>query len=446
MTRSPHRPTNVVAVDPTSLSFGQLDTIDQARLFVHHQELPCPDPTYPTHNLSDTPHPTTVDGTHTHQVPQWLLEANRLLHSNQAVALPTETVYGLAANALCPEAVENIYRLKNRPADNPLIIHVASLAMLRVLLPDRRIPTVYKDLIARHWPGPLTLLMPRSALIPDVVTCGQATVAVRFPAHPVARAVIAYTGFPLAAPSANSSGKPSPTLAEHVWDDLRDRVPLILDAGQCEWGIESTVVDGLRVPPAILRPGGVTLEQIREVAGFRDCQVYRKSFIDPQLELTPTTPGMKYRHYSPDAQVVLLERRPLSDDMRPLTNKQGTSDYESSHKEFLQAAQNEMERLAITAPSPGLTFGLLSVHPDRSLITNLTVPTHCQLHVRSMADWSSKDPTNSNQPCSRHLFKSFREFDQLGVHYVLVEGTSEAHEGLALMNRLHKAATHTVYY
>ncbi|KAJ1969899.1 hypothetical protein IWQ62_000332 [Dispira parvispora] len=445
MTHSPHQPTNVIGVDPTSLSFGQPDAIDQAQLFIHHQALPCPDPTYPVRDLSDTPHPATVTGNNAHQVPKWLQEASRLLHSNQAVALPTETVYGLAANALCPEAVEKIYRLKNRPADNPLIIHVASLAMLRALLPDRRIPTVYKDLIARYWPGPLTLLMPRSALIPDVVTCGQATVAVRFPAHPVARAVIAYTGLPLAAPSANSSGKPSPTLAQHVWDDLRERVPLILDAGQCEWGIESTVVDGLRVSPAILRPGGVTLEQIQKVVGFRDCQVYRKNFTDSRLEQTPTTPGMKYRHYSPNAQVVLLERRTLSDDVHPLTNEQEEADYESSHKEFLQAAQNEMERLALTATPQGLTFGLLSVHPDRSLITTPIVPAHCQLHVRSMTDWS-KDPTHSDQPCSRHLFKSFREFDQLGVHYILVEGTSEAHEGLALMNRLRKAATRTVYY
>jgi L-threonylcarbamoyladenylate synthase len=212
--------------------------------------------------------------------------------------MPTETVYGLAGNALSGTAVASIFAAKGRPADNPLIVHVSDLDMLAALYPETQdappnpsstngissssgtrsrsladiIPQQYHRLIAAFWPGPLTILLPASPLLPQAVTAGQPTVAVRMPAHPVARALIAAAGVPLAAPSANTSGRPSPTSAQHVLDDLAGRVPAVVDGGGCGFGVESTVLDGLRVPPVVLRPGGVTAEQLEaalEMAGLQ---------------------------------------------------------------------------------------------------------------------------------------------------------------------------------
>jgi L-threonylcarbamoyladenylate synthase len=203
-----------------------------------------------------------------------LRQAAALLKQHEVVAIPTETVYGLAADALSEVAVRKIYAAKQRPSDNPLIIHISSLDMLRSLYPDgSAIPDVYAPVLAAHWPGPLTVLLPRSPLVPECVTCGQPTMAVRMPSHPVARTLISLCGVPLAAPSANSSGRPSPTLAAHVLEDLRGRLPLVIDGGACSFGLESTVLDALRRPPAILRPGGVTYEQLLGCPGLEGLQV-----------------------------------------------------------------------------------------------------------------------------------------------------------------------------
>ena len=204
-----------------------------------------------------------------------IARAASILAEGGVVAIPTETVYGLAANALSAEAVGRVYAAKNRPADNPLIIHVSSLAMLAGLYPPGwELPPIYEPVLRDLWPGPLTVLLPRSPLVPDAVTCGLPTMAVRMPAHPVALALIAACGFPLAAPSANSSGRPSPTLAKHVAADLGGGViPLILDGGACSCGVESTVLDALRSPPAILRPGGVTREALVGYRGLEALQV-----------------------------------------------------------------------------------------------------------------------------------------------------------------------------
>ncbi|PNH10570.1 tRNA threonylcarbamoyladenosine biosynthesis protein sua5 [Tetrabaena socialis] len=237
-----------------------------------------------------------------------IARAAAALAAGDVVAIPTETVYGLAANALSASAVGKVYAAKGRPADNPLIIHISSLAMLASLYPAGwSLPPVYEAVVKDLWPGPLTILLPRSALVSDAVTCGLPTMAVRMPAHPVALALIAACGFPLAAPSANSSGRPSPTLARHVLADLGGRIPLILDGGPCTCGVESTVLDALRSPPAILRPGGVTSEQLLPYPGLEGLQVYRRDFVDEALEAAPSTPGMKYRHYSPVAPVWLLD-------------------------------------------------------------------------------------------------------------------------------------------
>ncbi|KAL8281427.1 hypothetical protein RQP46_006111 [Phenoliferia psychrophenolica] len=270
-----------------------------------------------------------------------LRTAASLLQSSQLVALPTETVYGLGANALSPSATAQIYAAKGRPSDNPLIVHIGSLAMLHQLLPGgaKSIPKVYEPLLKRFWPGPLSLLFPVSspslpppqlALAP-AVTAGLSSVAIRMPSHPLALALIQLANIPIAAPSANLSSRPSPTTAQHVMFDLGTGRGLgaILDGGDCDVGLESTVVD--YVPPnletdpegfgevRVLRVGGVSAEEIQdclEQAGFktpsdRKTQVWRKDFESPELESRPTTPGMKYKHYAPtNARVVLV--RPVA--------------------------------------------------------------------------------------------------------------------------------------
>ena len=192
-----------------------------------------------------------------------LAEAVRLLKTDQAIAIPTETVYGLAANAIRPTAVRKIFQVKSRPLDNPLIVHISSLSMLYPLIEKPQDFSLFETLISTFWPGPLTLLFPKSSLIPDEVTAGLPTVAIRFPEHPIAQLIIEKCGFPLAAPSANISGRPSPTEASHVFEDLKERIPLIVDGGSCSKGVESTVVNLLSDPPIILRPGSITPEMLQ---------------------------------------------------------------------------------------------------------------------------------------------------------------------------------------
>lgn len=224
--------------------------------------------------------------------------AAALLRAGQVVALPTETVYGLAANALEPAAVQRIFTAKGRPAHNPLIAHVASRAMARRCVADW--PPLAEALARAFWPGPLTLVLPRSEVIPRIVTAGGPTVAIRWPAHPIIRAVIEECGFPLAAPSANPSNRISPTTAEHVFAGLAGRIPLIVDGGPCAVGIESTVVDVTSPRPRILRPGGITSAQIRKVWAAGEPEE------GPAPETAvPRSPGQLPRHYAPRATVVV---------------------------------------------------------------------------------------------------------------------------------------------
>lgn len=230
-------------------------------------------------------------------------KAADLLRQGELVAIPTETVYGLAANALDPVAVKKIYEAKGRPQDNPMIVHITSPQALWEL--TEHIPDSAKKLAEAFWPGPLTMILPRGRLVPDVVTAGMDTVAVRAPDHPVARAVIDAAGVPLAAPSANLSGRPSPTTAEHCKHDLSGRIPLILDGGPCRVGVESTVLSLVTPVPRVLRPGAITPEQIQEVIGVVavDPAVYQHLEDDAKV----MSPGMKYTHYSPKAKVVLVK-------------------------------------------------------------------------------------------------------------------------------------------
>ena len=192
--------------------------------------------------------------------------AAKLIRDGQLVAFPTETVYGLGANALDPEAVARIFAAKNRPGDNPLIAHISDVSQLLPLI-DCEPGPVAQRMMDAFWPGPLTMIFPRAKLVPANLSAGLATVSVRLPSHPVARALISAAGVPIAAPSANRSGRPSPTTAAHVFEDMNGVIPLILDGGECAVGLESTVVDMTCDVPRILRPGGITAEMIAEVAG-----------------------------------------------------------------------------------------------------------------------------------------------------------------------------------
>ncbi|CAG7848557.1 Threonylcarbamoyl-AMP synthase Short=TC-AMP synthase; AltName: Full=L-threonylcarbamoyladenylate synthase; AltName: Full=t(6)A37 threonylcarbamoyladenosine biosynthesis protein sua5; AltName: Full=tRNA threonylcarbamoyladenosine biosynthesis protein sua5 [Serendipita indica DSM 11827] len=375
-----------------------------------------------------------------------LQHASGILHSSSLVVFPTETVYGLAANALSATATSQIFQTKGRPADNPLIVHVSSVEMLRdVIDPSFVIPQTYAILMREFWPGPLTLLFPvkpfsnehegNKSGVPREVTAGHSTVAVRMPSHPVARALIALSGLPLAAPSANTSGRPSPTRAEHVVDDLAGKVPLILDGGPCDVGVESTVVDGLSGNEGeirILRPGGVTAEQMQRVLGTGvRVLVHRRDYRDEQLEHQPTTPGMKYRHYSPTCPVYLLLATPSEEAI--------------SLDQLLQNVAQDVKAVKT------LELGLLSLTgsklTDALVKQNATLANNVQIEWRVRALGRVGDDAGVEQDLSepaRRLFDGLISLDKLGVAAILVEGVEEEREGLAVMNRVRKAAGQTV--
>ena len=227
--------------------------------------------------------------------------AASLLRQGQLVAFPTETVYGLGANALDAQAVLSIFAAKGRPADNPLIVHVAEIEDLEPLC---QVTDLAKQLMAAFWPGPLTLLLKKKSVVPMEVTAGLDTVAVRMPSHPVAHQLLAACRVPVAAPSANRSGKPSPTLAQHVWDDMNGRIPIILDGGSCQVGVESTVLDVTCNPPCILRPGGVTKEMLETV--LPEVTVAGSVLRPLEKGEKALSPGMRYQHYAPQGELTLV--------------------------------------------------------------------------------------------------------------------------------------------
>ncbi|KAJ3910217.1 YwlC protein [Lentinula edodes] len=349
----------------------------------------------------------------------------------QPVAFPTETVYGLGALALDSSAASCIFSVKGRPPDNPLIVHVSSPDMLHTLLPSSfKMPQSYELLMRRFWPGALTLLFPSDPnTIPSIITANQPTVAIRMPSHPVARALIALVNAPVAAPSANSSGKPSPTTAEHVRRDLSGKLNVILDGGACDVGLESTVVDGLQEDGKIrvLRPGGISVEDIQETLqeGFQDhalvpqVLVHRRDYRDKELEAAPTTPGMKYRHYSPAAPVTLLMT----------TSAPPEKVVPSKAESFLISLKNEME------PSAFVKVGVLVL--TNSILGTLTLP------VVDGIEWRRYElgPVDDPSVTARRLFDGLLTLDQQGVDMILIEEVTETKEGLAIMNRVRKAAS-----
>lgn len=229
--------------------------------------------------------------------------AGRLLRQGGLVAIPTETVYGLAANALDPEASKKIYAVKGRPSDNPLIVHISKFSDMAPLV--REIPEAARKLAEAFWPGPLTMILPKTELVPDATSGGLNTVAVRLPENSIARAVIEAAGCPLAAPSANLSGKPSPTDFRHVYEDLNGKIEAVINGGNCSVGVESTVITLVPEVPKVLRPGGITVEQLRSVLG--GVEVDRAVVHQLAAGETASSPGMKYKHYSPKCDIILAD-------------------------------------------------------------------------------------------------------------------------------------------
>lgn len=361
-----------------------------------------------------------------------LQAATEELQQDQPVVFPTETVYGLAANALSVTAVQRIFSAKGRPSDNPLIVHVSDLPMLYTLLPPNFVlPKTYARMVEAFWPGPLTLLFPADPnIVPSIISAGHPGVAVRMPSHPIARALISSSRLPLAAPSANTSGSPSPTRAIHVERDLgaRGKVRIILDGGPCDVGLESTVVDGLGPDGhiRILRPGGITVEQIEEVVGPETkVLVHRRDYSDANLENAPTTPGMKYRHYSPEVPVVLLVPRAY-----------GSSD--GSKAEELKAVIDSFTNTTPpTTPTRKIGLLLLDDSPLRKAINKLDIPDTSVFVHHSLGSISKPAQAAHN------LFDGLITLEQAGADTIFVEAVDETKEGLAVMNRVRKAALHT---
>lgn len=327
-----------------------------------------------------------------------LREAAQILRNGGLVAFPTETVYGLGANALDEAAAKKIYEAKGRPSDNPLIAHVARKEDVEAL--TACIPEAGRKLMDAYWPGPLTLVFPKSEKVPYGTTGGLETVAVRMPGDPVALRLIALAGVPVAAPSANTSGRPSPTTADHVYQDMNGKIELIVDGGAVGIGLESTIVDVSGEVPTMLRPGAVTMEMLHETLGQVE--------IDPAIlgplsaEVKPKAPGMKYRHYAPKAELLLVEA------------------------EAILEAADKINELAAEKIAQGYRVGIICTDETRKY--------YDQGFVISMG-------TRAREATIAHnLFAVLREYDDLQVDYIYSESFSNTELGQAIMNRLSKAA------
>ncbi|WP_411334135.1 L-threonylcarbamoyladenylate synthase [Metabacillus indicus] len=321
-----------------------------------------------------------------------IAQAAAQLRENEVVAFPTETVYGLGANAKSDEAVGKIYEAKGRPSDNPLIVHIASIKQLHEVA--AHVPVYVDKLIEALWPGPITFVLPKKAGLSDRVTAGLDTVAVRMPDHPLALALIKEANLPVAAPSANLSGKPSPTRASHVFDDLNGRIAGIVDGGSTGVGVESTVLDCTQQIPVILRPGGVTKEQLQALIG--EVTVDRALTDETQA---PKSPGMKYTHYAPAAPMTIVDGTPS----------------------FLQGLISE-------AKSEGKKVGVLSAKETAG-----NYEADVVFSCGSRADMHT---------VASELYDVLRAFNETDVDCIFSESFSSAGVGQAVMNRLMKAAGH----
>ena len=401
--------------------------------------------------------------------------ASQLRDSDLPVAFPTETVYGLGADATRSSAVRGIYNAKQRPSDNPLIVHVSSLSQLRNLLVPSSpaasysdsskdpLPQIYHTLISRFWPGPLTLLLPLPTPSPlaSEVTTSLPTVAVRMPSSPLALALIHLAGVPLAAPSANASSKPSPTTAAHVLNDLSGRIDLILDGGPCAVGVESTVVDGLTVPPVILRPGAVSIEMLKDCPGWENVIVAYKDGAETGV---PRAPGMKYKHYSPNAKVLLfhghldgvLVKEYISGASIGIlrTKTWQTGLFQTKMQPSIDTGKTEINghpqsHNGDSQQKKDCPDGRTEIEEIRQQGTLSSVPSaqHFRVQLSHNPDQNVTDIWTiglgfDTADIAQGLFSALRELDQRGVSTICVEGIndSEGDAAAAVMNRLRKAA------
>ena len=327
-----------------------------------------------------------------------LKEASAVIRSGGLVAFPTETVYGLGGDATNPEASRKIYAAKGRPSDNPLIVHIADFSQLRNIVAE--VPQEAEKLAEAFWPGPLTMILRKNEVIPYETTGGLDTVAIRMPSHPVARAFLQDSGCMIAAPSANTSGRPSPTTAQLVWGDLHGKIEILLDGGPVGIGIESTIVDLSEERPMILRPGFITQEMLSAVLGDVG--------VDPGLasensKQPPKAPGMRYRHYAPKADLTLVE---------------GT----------MEEVISKINALTREAQAMGKSVGVLATEENKD----------CYVADHVIVIGQRQDEAE----IARHLFDVLRQFDDLQVDLIYSESFVAAGVGQAIMNRLLKAAGH----
>lgn len=330
-----------------------------------------------------------------------LHKAAQIIREGGIIAFPTETVYGLGANALNPHAVRKIFGAKGRPPDNPLIVHVSGLQQVKQLV--EALPQEAQILAEKFWPGPLTMVLKKSTVVPEITTANLTSVAVRVPGEPLALKLIELAG-PIAAPSANLSGRPSPTSAQHVIEDMAGRIDGIIDGGECTIGVESTVVNLLSNPPALLRPGGVTLEELQEVLGQRLLDLTEKS----AEEGPPLSPGMKYTHYSPRTPLYLVEGK----------------------------GEPQKRQILALVESFKLQDRRIGLLVSEELSKALTEAKADNIEILS--------PRNKPLVAAHKLFSALRKLDAAGIDVIVAEGFEEKEIGHALMNRLRKAAVEIV--
>ncbi len=324
--------------------------------------------------------------------------AAEILRNGGLVAFPTETVYGLGADALNPRAVKKIFEAKGRPSDNPLIVHIGNKKEIYKLA--REIPEETERLMEKFWPGPLTLVLKKSKAVPKVTTGGLDTVAIRMPKHRIALSLIKKSKVPIAAPSANLFSRPSPTLAEHVIEDLHGKIEAIIDGGKTKIGVESTVLDLTTDPPTLLRPGGITLEELEEFLGEVKVHPALKGKKIKKMDFK--SPGMKYKHYAPNANVIVVEG-----DCRNVKKKV---------QQLADKYRKEAKKVAV-----------MTTDKNHSYKADLI-----------------KFVGREFNAIAKNLFKTYREFDEEKANIIIVEGVENKGLGFAIMNRLKKASCKTI--
>ena len=331
---------------------------------------------------------------------KYLNEAATIIKEGGIVAFPTETVYGLGANALNDEAVKKIFIAKGRPQDNPLIIHVASKDISEYV---KDVPEVAKRIIDKFWPGALTLILNKKDIVPNVTSANLKSVGVRMPSNIIAKKLIELSGVPIAAPSANISGRPSPTDVERCIEDLSGKVEYILGGEKSDVGVESTIVDCTVDPPLILRPGGVTLEMLKTVD--ERIEIDRGIMSKPTDDFKPKAPGMKYRHYAPKAKLKIV-----------------SGDSKKTIEKINEMVHNYIDE--------GKKVGILASEENSSFYTMGEVITLGSIHNMSQV--------------AHNLFEALRSFDDIGVDVIIAEAFEEKGVGIAVMNRLNKAAGYDI--